>query len=276
VELQHTFTVPLAIDEAWTAFNDLERIAPCFPGAQITSVDGDDFKGLAKVRLGPISLQYTGTGRWLTRDEAGRRAVIEASGKDKRGNGTASATITAHLEEEGPSSTRVVVDTDLRITGRPAQFGRGVISDVGDKLLGQFATCLSENLAGAPEPAMTAAPPPPGPPAAPAATPEPVAAAAPHVPAAAGTPAQSPPSQAPPTETPGMVEPSAPLPADAQTLPPQPAQPVTSPSIRAVSDEIDLGAVVGPALLQRYGPTLAACLVTALVTWWLARRRVSD
>jgi uncharacterized protein len=145
VELKHTFTVPLSIDEAWTAFNDLEAIAPCFPGATITSVDGDDFTGTAKVKLGPISLQYTGKGRWTSRDAAAYRAVIEASGKDKRGNGTAAATITAHLEPEG-AGTRVVVDTDLRITGRPAQFGRGVIQDVGNKLLDQFASCLSERM----------------------------------------------------------------------------------------------------------------------------------
>ena len=131
MELHHEFTVPLDVDAAWVAFNDLERIGPAFPGAAVTSVDGDDFTGTAKVKLGPISLQYTGTGRFLSRDEAARQAVIEASGKDRRGNGTAAALITARVEAVDAGTTRVVLDTDLRITGRPAQFGRGVISDVG-------------------------------------------------------------------------------------------------------------------------------------------------
>lgn len=145
MEMRHEFTVPIPVAEAWATFNDLEKIAPCFPGAQITSVDGDDFTGLAKVKLGPIALQYTGTGHWDERDESAYRAVITASGKDKRGNGTAAATITAHLEGEG-SGTKVVVETDLRVTGRPAQFGRGVIQDVGSKLLDQFAACLATTL----------------------------------------------------------------------------------------------------------------------------------
>src|SRR5680860_1640751 len=101
MEMRHEFTVPIPVAEAWATFNDLEKIAPCFPGAQITSVDGDDFTGLAKVKLGPIALQYTGTGHWNERNESAYRAVIEASGKDKRGNGTASATILSliHISE---------------------------------------------------------------------------------------------------------------------------------------------------------------------------------
>src|SRR4051794_13691236 len=152
MELQHTFTVPIGIDEAWAAFTDIERIAPCLPGAAITSVNGDEFQGTAKVKLGPISLQYGGSGRWVSRDDATYSAVIDAQGKDKRGNGTAGAVISAHLEPEG-DGTRVVVDTDLKITGRPAQFGRGVIQDVGGKILDQFAACLAQRLAEpAPEP----------------------------------------------------------------------------------------------------------------------------
>src|SRR4051794_9208446 len=146
MELQHTFTVPIGIDAAWAAFTDIERIAPCLPGAVITSVDGDDFEGTAKVKLGPISLLYSGKGSWVSRDDATYSAVLDAQGKDKRGNGTAGATIRAHLEPDG-EGTRVVVDTDLKITGRPAQFGRGVIQDVGGKILDQFAACLGERLA---------------------------------------------------------------------------------------------------------------------------------
>lgn len=211
MDLTHTFTVPIGIDAAWVAFNDLAGIAPCFPGAVVTSVDGDDFTGTAKVKLGPIALLYAGKGEWVSRDDAAHRAVIEAVGKDKRGNGTASATITAHLESEGESLTTVVVDTDLRITGRPAQFGRGVIQDVGAKILDQFATCLSEKL-GQPEMA---------------------------------------PEPRPPVE-PGPV-------------------PASEPP--AVDLDLDLGGVVGPVLLRRYGVTVAACTATAILTWLVARRR---
>jgi carbon monoxide dehydrogenase subunit G len=146
VELTHGFTVPASVDDAWAAFNDLERIAPCFPGASLTSYDGESFEGLVKVKLGPISLQYAGAGRFAERDEAAHRAVIEAKGKDKRGNGTAAATITASLTSAGDAGTDVTVTTDLTITGKPAQFGRGVMQDVSDKLLGQFASCLETKL----------------------------------------------------------------------------------------------------------------------------------
>ena len=152
MELHHEFVVPIGIEEAWEAFNDLERIGPAFPGAAVTGVDGDDFTGSAKVKLGPISLQYTGTGTFASRDATGKRAVIEASGKDKRGNGTAGATITASLHEEG-TGTRVLLDTDLKITGRPAQFGRGVIQDVGGKILDQFAANLTTLLSPSQAPA---------------------------------------------------------------------------------------------------------------------------
>ena len=146
MQLNHRFTVPASIDETWSAFNDLERIAPCFPGAALTSVEGDEFTGTCKFKLGPISMQYGGSGTFLERDEAAYRAVIEAKGKDKRGNGTAAATVTAQLIADGDASTNVEVVTDLAITGKPAQFGRGVMQDVSDKLLGQFATCLETKL----------------------------------------------------------------------------------------------------------------------------------
>ena len=145
MELEHRFTVPAPVTETWAAFNDLERIAPCFPGATLTSTEGDEFAGSVKVRLGPISLLYNGTGRFVERDDDARRAVIEAKGKDKRGNGTATATVRAQLAPDG-EQTSVEVVTDLAITGKPAQFGRGVIQDVSDKLLGQFVACLEQNL----------------------------------------------------------------------------------------------------------------------------------
>lgn len=150
MQLSHRFTVPVPVEETWRAFNDLEQVAPCFPGATLTSTDGDTFTGTVKVKLGPISMQYAGTGTWKERDEAAGRAVIEARGKDKRGNGTASALVTAQLSADG-SGTAVSVDTDLSVTGKPAQFGRGVMQDVSDKLLDQFVACLSEKLGGSDE-----------------------------------------------------------------------------------------------------------------------------
>jgi carbon monoxide dehydrogenase subunit G len=145
VQLENSFTVPVPVDEAWRVLLDIERIAPCMPGAALDSVNGDDFTGRVKVKLGPINLTYQGKASFVEKDEAAHRAVIDAKGKDQRGNGTAAATVTAKLRAEG-SITRVDVLTDLNITGRPAQFGRGVMTDVGNKLLGQFADKLAAQL----------------------------------------------------------------------------------------------------------------------------------
>jgi uncharacterized protein len=281
VDLEHVFTVPMSVGDAWTAFNDLELIAPCFPGAVITSVDGDDFTGTAKIKLGPIALMYTGKGIWRERDEAARRVVIEANGKDKRGNGTAGATITARLEEDGPG-TRVVVNTDLKITGRPAQFGRGVIQDVGTKILDQFADCLSTRLGGealgapaetvvpeastpaagpsgngevAPQGPAQAVPPAPDAPAAGGAAAGPSTAGG----AAAGAPGTTAAASSPAGQRSAAVPVSPP--AAARAAPAEPAA------------ELDLGNVMVPVLLRRFGPVVAACVVTAVVTWVVARRR---
>ena len=138
MELKHSFTVPASIEDTWNTFTDLEMVGGCFPGAAVTSVEGDDFTGTCKVKLGPIALQYAGAGSFLERDEEARRFIIEAKGKDKRGNGTAGATVTAQMTDAGAGSTAVDVQTKLQITGKPAQFGRGVMQDVSDKLLQQF------------------------------------------------------------------------------------------------------------------------------------------
>ncbi len=147
MDLHHHFTVPAPMADTWDVFNDLDRIGGCLPGATIQSVDGDDFTGSVKVKLGPISLQYNGSGNYRERDQAAHKVVIVANGKDKRGNGTASATISAQLAADG-SGTAVNVSTDLSITGKPAQFGRGVIQDVSDKLIGQFVECIKAKLGG--------------------------------------------------------------------------------------------------------------------------------
>ena len=145
MQLENSFTVPVPIDEAWRVLLDIERIAPCMPGAALDTVDGDDFTGRVKVKLGPINLTYQGKASFIEKDEAAHKAVIDARGKDQRGNGTAAAVVTATLQPEG-DITRVHVLTDLNITGRPAQFGRGVMTDVGNKLLGQFADKLAAQL----------------------------------------------------------------------------------------------------------------------------------
>lgn len=141
MELHHEFTVPADADRVWETLLDLERVGGCFPGATVTEASEDGFAGTVKVKLGPIALVYAGSGTFLERDATAHRAVIEAKGKDKRGNGTAGATVTLQLSPDG-DATRVAVDTDLAITGKPAQFGRGVMQDVSDKLLGQFVGCI--------------------------------------------------------------------------------------------------------------------------------------
>ena len=145
MELRHEFTVPATVEETWSAFNDIESVAACFPGATVTSVEGDTFQGSCKVKLGPIALVYNGSGTFVEKDESARRMVIDAKGKDKRGNGTAGAHVTATMTEEA-TGTKVEVLTDLAITGKPAQFGRGVMQDVSDKLLGQFTDCLEQKV----------------------------------------------------------------------------------------------------------------------------------
>ena len=163
MELRHDFTVPAPVDETWGTLMDLQRVGSCFPGAVVTEAGEDRFAGTVKVRLGPIALQYAGSGTVVERDDAVHRAVIEAKGKDRRGNGTAGARVTLELAPEG-DGTRVAVSTDLSVTGKPAQFGRGVMQDVSDTLLQQFVACLERQLAPqettaapAPEPARAAA-----------------------------------------------------------------------------------------------------------------------
>ena len=152
MDLTHTFTVPLGVEETWGHFNDIASVAECFPGAQVTEFDGNSFSGSCKVKLGPIALVYNGSGSFVEKDEEAHRFVVDAKGKDKRGNGTAGAHVTVSMEETD-GSTEVTVVTDLAITGKPAQFGRGVMQDVSDKLLGQFVACLEERFVAQPEPA---------------------------------------------------------------------------------------------------------------------------
>jgi carbon monoxide dehydrogenase subunit G len=158
MRLDHGFTVPVPVDDAWRVLLDLPRVAPCLPGAALREYDGDTFTGTVKVKVGPIGLEYNGTGRFVERDEAAHRAVIEASGRDVRSPGTARATVTATLAPDGTAGTRVEVATELTVTGRPAQFGRSILHDVGGRLVTQFADCLAETLRASTPPPAAAEP----------------------------------------------------------------------------------------------------------------------
>lgn len=291
MDLHHHFAVPASIPETWDAFNDLGRIGGCLPGATIESVDGDDFTGSVKVKLGPISLLYSGSGTFRERDEAAGKVVIVANGKDKRGNGTASATIAAQLRADG-SGTAVEVTTELSITGKPAQFGRGVIQDISDKLLGQFVDCVRDKLSGNGAPSAGAGPgtgaeSPAGTAAdsdRPAGEHDASSATFPRADAGTPTAASGPLSKS---------EPPAPQPA-AQVASEKAAAGSTGDAAAAADElgpasetapgsgpepaEIDLFSTVGPVLLKRYAkPALAALGVIGAVAGWrkLFHRRSS-
>lgn len=232
MELNHRFTVPIGVEETWAHFNDIASVAECFPGAQVTEADENSFSGSVKVKLGPIALQYNGSGTFVEKDADAHRFVVDAKGKDKRGNGTAGAKVTVSMSDAG-GSTDVSVETDLAITGKPAQFGRGVMQDVSDKLLGQFVACLEQRLA-APEPA-------PEPPSQ-EETPLGAAAAASVAASAAAAPAAPPAAPPPPRPAP---EPEA----------------------------LDLGSAVLPVLLKSYWKQAAVALVVLAVLRRLLRRR---
>ncbi|MEI2810396.1 MAG: SRPBCC family protein [Nocardioides sp.] len=246
MELTHRFSVPTPVAETWQHFNDIASVAECFPGAQVTGVEGDTFTGSAKVKLGPIALVYNGSGSFLEKDEAGHRFVLEAKGKDKRGNGTAGATIKVNMADSATGGTDLEVLTDLAITGKPAQFGRGVMQDVSDKLLGQFVACLGERLAGAADVAGTPAD---------AATPNgdtgPQAASA-----AASSAGDSAAAASSGTSSAGAAS-GAPRP---------------TPSAAADDNALDLGATVLPVLLKSYGKQIAGALAGLVLLRMLFKR----
>jgi len=238
MQLEHEFEVPVPIDQAWDVLLDVERIAPCMPGATVDGFDGETVEGRVKVKVGPIQVTYAGTARFTEKDEAARRIVIDASGKEARGSGTARASIVGQLVEQG-SATRVTVTTDLAITGKPAQFGRGVMVEVGNKLLGKFADCLADEIrqghlgtAAAPTPTPTEAAP---------AAPE-AETAAQVAAATTGGPAQA------------------------------RAGPATPPLRRVPDNEpLDLLDTAGLPVLKRVAPLLAA-LVLLVIVWRLLSR----
>ena len=253
MELSHTFTVPTGVEETWAHFQDIASVAECFPGAQVTSADEQSFAGSVKVKLGPIALVYNGSGTFVEKDEAAHRFVVDAKGKDKRGNGTAGAHVTVSMTD-ADGATDVAVATDLAITGKPAQFGRGVMQDVSDKLLGQFVDCLELRLSGGgPEPVAAAA--------APAA---PATQAAPPVTVEAGTLEAG--TLEAGTEQAGTEQAgTAPQPVAAappRTVRPRPAEP----------EALDLGAAVLPILAKAYWKQAVGALVVLLLVWRVLRR----
>ncbi|MEM7092695.1 MAG: SRPBCC family protein [Actinomycetota bacterium] len=150
MDLENSFEVDAGREVAWRVLNDVERIAPCLPGAQLEEIDGDEFKGSVKVKVGPVTAQYKGKAVFVEQNEDQGKVVIKGEGRDSRGAGNANALITATLHEISAEKTRVDVHTDLAITGKVAQFGRGVMADVSGKLMGQFADNLQELLANEP------------------------------------------------------------------------------------------------------------------------------
>jgi carbon monoxide dehydrogenase subunit G len=150
MDLNHSFTVNVPIDDAWRILTDVERIAPCLPGAQLQEIEGDTYRGAVKVKVGPIQAQFKGQANFIERDEVAHHIVLKGEGRDIGGKGNASAIITADLTAVTDSSTSVVVNTDLSITGKVAQFGRGTMADISNKLLAQFVDNLNVLIAEQP------------------------------------------------------------------------------------------------------------------------------
>jgi uncharacterized protein len=157
MRIDNSFTVGLPAEDAWKVLLDVERIAPCMPGAELQEITEDEYRGVVKVKLGAITAQYKGAVRFAEIDEAGRRIVLRAEGRETRGQGNASATVTATLRPAGEGRTEVAIETDLTISGKIAQFGRGVMADVSSKLLDQFASCLESTILAGEAPAPAAA-----------------------------------------------------------------------------------------------------------------------
>jgi len=249
MELKNEFSVSVPVDEAWAVLTDVERIAPCMPGAQLQEVDGDEYRGMVRIKVGPITAQYRGNARFVELDKDNHRAVLRAEGRDTRGQGNASATVVAELEASG-QSTHVTISTDLSVTGKVAQFGRGVLADVSAKLLGQFVERLEADVlsgdgggsARSGESVPAEAPEAPAPASAPASGPAPASGSAP----APGTTADSP-NGAERKSTPRLID-SA------------PAEPV------------DLLDMAGGSVAKRLVPAGAGLLVL-LIVWRIVRGR---
>jgi carbon monoxide dehydrogenase subunit G len=243
MEMDHSFTVPVPPDRAWDVLLDVQRIAPCMPGASVEDFDGEVVTGRIKVKVGPVSLTYRGTAKFTERDPEAKVIVLEASGKETRGAGTASATVRAMLEpESGGEATKASMHTTMNVTGRPAQFGRGVMVEVGSKLVEQFAQNLRQLIADD-------------------------AGVGQGNPDATGDEASAGQATATPEAGPGSTQPSAAMPA-AEAAPTASAQPAP-----AGEDSLNLVKLVGPALLKRAIPVVIAVGGLAVLARLLFRRR---
>lgn len=247
MDLSHSFTVPTPVDATWAHFQDLGALAECFPGATIGDYDEQNFSGTVKVKLGPIALVYSGSGTFVEKDDEAHRFVVDAKGKDKRGNGTAGAKVTLSMQD-ADGATDVQVLTDLNVTGKPAQFGRGVMQDVSDKLLGQFVACLEKTLSDGPAEAPAAA------------GTESVAGTS------AGDEAQGEPAVV--AASPAASGGEAPA-----TAPAAPRPAASRPAPAKEDDALDLGAAVIPILVKTYGPQAAITLVIAVLAYLAGKRR---
>ncbi|MDN3357156.1 SRPBCC domain-containing protein [Actinomadura sp. DC4] len=261
MELDHEFTVPVPVDQAWPVLLDVERIAPCMPGATLDSVDGDEFTGRLKVKLGAMTITYKGSARIASQDAGTHTVSIEGTGKEARGSGTASATVQAQMHDEG-ERTRVTVHTKLNVTGRPAQFGRNIMSEVGGKLVNRFAGNLADEITRPVEPAPEVAPEAsaPAPQATQAETAAPAPAPAEAVPGGEGAP-QAAEAVTEPQVAPVEAEPAV------EPAPEAPRRPATA---RPADDEaIDLLEFAGPSIAKRLAPVVAG-----LAAAWMLRRLV--
>jgi uncharacterized protein len=249
VEFTNEFEVPVDVQTAFATLTDLERVAPCLPGAQLEEVDGDTYTGRVKVKVGPIQVTYRGTAEVLELDPDGKRAAIRAKGKETRGAGTATADVVATLSQQAEDRTRVTVVTDLAVTGKPAQFGRGVMADVGAKIIGTFAERLESMLE---EDGATAA-----------AGQEPSASEA--GPASDG-------AVAPTTEEASAAGPQVPGPEAVATGAAEVGRRRIEPTPGREDDALDLMDVAGAATLKRLVPALAVLAALAGLVWWWRRR----
>jgi uncharacterized protein len=262
MEMDHSFTVPVSPDRAWDVLLDVERIAPCMPGASVDEFNGEVVTGRIKVKVGPVSLTYRGTAKFTERDADAKRILLEASGKETRGAGTASATVHASLEPEASGdSTKVSMHTTMNVTGRPAQFGRGVMVEVGGKLVEQFAQNLRQLITDGGASAD----------AAPAATTGSDAARAATADGGSAADASPGPSSAMADDRTGASTPPVTVPVAATTSAP--------PSAASADDSINLVRLVGPAILKRVIPVavgLAALTLLARRFRHLFRRDAKD
>ena len=283
MEMDHSFTVPVPPDQAWDVLLDVERIAPCMPGATVDDVDGDVVNGRIKVKVGPVSLTYKGTAKFTERDSEAHVVVLEASGKETRGAGTASANVRASMVPDASGSgTEVTMHTTMNVTGRPAQFGRGVMVEVGGKLVEQFAQNLSKLIAGGSDGSGSDDSGSDDSGSAGAGS----GAAADAAPAADASPASSGgsvdgASVVAPGAVNGTVSHAAPAASATTTAPPPapaPAAAATAPAA-ASDDSINLVKLVGPAILKRAVPALlAAASLTLLgrLIWRLMHQDKQD